>query len=179
MADTADDWTRILDQLLAGDRLAFLKVNRLITAFLSRLGAYDLRQEWDDLRQEVVLSVVANARAGRLRDPQAFAAYVRTITHHKFADRIERGRRTREGKHVEWNERDHDGAAVAEPGDGAAEVWFAVADLPAQERIVIDGVYKHGKTYEEVAEDTGIPLGTVKRRLRDGLDALRRRFGEK
>ena len=66
------DWLAVLDRLLAGDRVAFLEVNRLVTGFLVQLRAYDFREEWDDLRQEVLLSVVANARAGRLRDPKAF-----------------------------------------------------------------------------------------------------------
>ena len=66
------DWIAVLDRLLAGDRLAFAKINRLVSGFLVQLRAYDFRDEWDDLRQEVVLSLVANARAGRLRDPEAF-----------------------------------------------------------------------------------------------------------
>src|SRR5438093_9936405 len=81
------DWLAVLDRLLAGDRVAFLEVNRLVTGFLVQLRAYDFRDEWDDLRQEVLLSVVANARAGRLRDPQAFLGYVRIITRNKFVDR--------------------------------------------------------------------------------------------
>ena len=68
------DWLAVLGRLLAGDRVAFLEVNRLVTGFLVQLRAYDFRDEWDDLRQEVLLSVVANARAGRLRDPQPSSA---------------------------------------------------------------------------------------------------------
>ena len=72
-----EDWIAVVDRLVAGDRVAFATINRLISGFLTQLRAYDLRDEWDDLRQEVVLSVVANARAGRLRDPEAFLGYVR------------------------------------------------------------------------------------------------------
>src|SRR5205809_5013031 len=74
------DWLAVLDRLLAGDRVAFLEVNRLVTGFLVQLRAYDFRDEWDDLRQEVLLSVAANARPGRLRHPQAFPAYLRLPT---------------------------------------------------------------------------------------------------
>jgi RNA polymerase sigma-70 factor (ECF subfamily) len=176
-----DDWGAILDRLLAGDRLAFLKVNRLISGCLAQVRAYDYREEWDDLRQEVMLAIVAAARAGRLREPQAFVGYVRSITRNHFADRLDRARRTHEKQQVEWD--DATAAAVtlagAAGGDGRArDVWFAVADLPDQHRVVIDGVYRLGKTYDEVARDTGIPLGTVKRRLREGLEALRQRLQE-
>ena len=69
MTDGPEDGIRILDRLLDGDHLALLKLNGLITGYLTRLRAYDFEQEWDDLRQDIVLSVIENARAGRLRDP--------------------------------------------------------------------------------------------------------------
>ena len=42
--------------------------------------------------------------------------------------------------------------------------------------MAIDGIYAQGRTYEEVAASTGIPLGTMKRRLRDALASLRERL---
>jgi RNA polymerase sigma-70 factor (ECF subfamily) len=179
MAPTAaDDWPATLAALLAGDRVAFMKLNRLVTGFLVRLRAYDFRDEWDDLRQEVILSVVENARAGRLRDTQAFLGYVRIITRNKFVDRVKAGMRRHEGATLPWED------AIAAPGrsdDHAEEVrelWLAVRDLPSEQQQVLDGIYRDGKTYETVSAETGIPLGTMKRRLRDALMALRRRFGE-
>src|SRR5438132_1520228 len=74
------DWLAVLGRLLAGDRIAFLEVNRLVTGFLVQLRAYDFREEWDDLRQEVLLSVVANARAGRLRGGWAMRARARDLS---------------------------------------------------------------------------------------------------
>ena len=69
MPGPGEDWIEIVGRLVEGDRLAFLQVNRLITGLLAQLRAYDFQEEWEDLRQEVVLAVIANARAGRLRDP--------------------------------------------------------------------------------------------------------------
>lgn len=43
---------------------------------------------------------------------------------------------------------------------------------------LIDLVYFKGYTQEEVAEETGIPLGTVKTRLRYAIGELRKLFGE-
>lgn len=120
--------------------LAFLKVNRLITRVLTRLRACDFRDEWDDLRQEVLLSVVANARAGRLRDPQAFVAYVRVITRNKFIDRLKRRLRRHEKEVLPWDEATE--RSVARDGAGARdetaeEVWAAVRSLSEQQRLVI------------------------------------------
>ncbi len=171
----APDWTAIQGRLLAGDRLAFLEINRLITGFLVQLRAYDFREEWEDLRQEVMMSVVANARAGRLRDPKAFVGYVRIITRNKFVDRLKERLRHHEKDHLPWDDASKE-AAVRPPQGGRDELWSAVRELPEEQRRVIEGVYLEGRTYQEVSETTGIPLGTMKRRLRDGLRALRQRF---
>jgi RNA polymerase sigma-70 factor (ECF subfamily) len=175
VSGAAPDWTAIQGRLLAGDRLAFLEINRLITGFLAQLRAYDFREEWDDLRQEVMMSVVANARAGRLRDPTAFVGYVRIITRNKFVDRLKERLRHHEKDHLPWDEASQQ-VAVHPPQGGSEELWSAVKELPEEQRRVIEGVYLEGRTYQEVSETTGIPLGTMKRRLRDGLQALRQRF---
>lgn len=53
-----------------------------------------------------------------------------------------------------------------------------VARLDEKYRSLIDLVYFKGFTQEEVAEETGIPLGTVKTRLRYAIGELRKLFGE-
>jgi RNA polymerase sigma factor (sigma-70 family) len=175
------DWMAILARLEQGDRLAFLEVNRLVTGCLTRLRAWDFQDEWDDLRQEVVLAVLANARAGRLRDPQAFVGYVKIITRNKLMDRLAKRLDSHEKDRLPWD----DATAAAAAADPAAEpdaqveasaLRAALDELPADERRVVDGIYAQGRTYEEVAAATGIPLGTMKRRLRDALVFLRRRL---
>lgn len=180
MVGAREDWIAIVDALVAGDRLAFAKVNRLISGFLVQLRAYEFRDEWDDLRQEVVMSLVANARAGKLRDPEAFLGYVRIITRNKVVDRVKGARRRHERGTVAWD--DEAARAVGAAPDPAAaaarELWAAVRDLPDEQQDVLDGIYRQGKTYQTVSDETGIPLGTMKRRLRDALVALRRRFAD-
>ncbi len=175
-----EDWLAIQERLLAGDRLAFLQLNRLITGILSQLRAYDFRQEWDDLRQEVLLSVVKNARAGRLRDPKAFVGYVRIITRNKFVDRLKARLRHREGDTLSWDEETARAAAAqgaaGGPDEATRDIWAAVGGLPEEARKLIEGIYREGKTYQEMSAETGIPLGTMKRRLREGLSLLRQRF---
>jgi len=182
MKDRPEDWIRILDRLLDGDHLAFLKLNGLISGYLTRLRAYDFQDEWDDLRQEIVLSIVENAQRGRLRDPRALLAYVRVITRNKFVDRLKLRLRRHEKETLPWGEELTQETLLQEsrsPRDErAADVWAAVGDLPVDEQRVFDGIYRQGKTYETVAAETGIPLGTMKRRLKTGLSTLRRRLRE-
>src|SRR3990172_5607575 len=104
MDSGGEDWSGTLARLEAGDRSAFLRFQRLITGCLLELRAFDFEEEWDDLRQEVLASVVANARAGRLRDPQAFVGYVRIITRNKFLNRLKRRLRCGERDDLPWED---------------------------------------------------------------------------
>ena len=174
----APDWLAVVARLADGDRAAFLELNRLVTGFLVQLRAYDFREEWDDLRQEVLLAVVANAKAGRLRDPQAFVGYVRIVTRNKFIDRLKQHLRLREDEALPWDDETArlTSLPVADTTE-AADLWTAVQTLPDDEQRVLHGLYRQGRTYQEVADETGIPLGTLKRRLRSALDTLRERLG--
>ena len=49
----------------------------------------------------------------------------------------------------------------------------ALARIPDKKREAVLSVYVGGMTYDEAARVTGIPLGTLKRYLRDGLAQLR------
>jgi RNA polymerase sigma factor (sigma-70 family) len=62
---------------------------------------------------------------------------------------------------------------VAVANDSAAEVRGALARLPVTQAraVAMSGIY--GMTARQVAETEGIPLGTAKTRIRDGLRKLR------
>lgn len=49
----------------------------------------------------------------------------------------------------------------------------AVGGLPAEQRQILDGAYYRGRTLRELAEEHGIPLGTVKTRVRLAMARLR------
>jgi RNA polymerase sigma-70 factor (ECF subfamily) len=55
----------------------------------------------------------------------------------------------------------------------ADKVQGAVAALPADERVAIELAYFEGMTYREVATSLGTPEGTIKTRIRSGLQRLR------
>jgi RNA polymerase sigma-70 factor (ECF subfamily) len=173
-----EDWTGIQEKLALGDRLAFLRVARLVSAVLAQLRAHDFRDEWDDLRQEVMAAVFASARRGRLRDPQAFVAYVRIITRNKFVDRLKQRARRHERDTQPWEEETARALALAAaaPPVQDGELWAEVARLPPPGPELIEGIYREGRTYEEMAQHAGMPLGTLKRRLREALASLRGRL---
>ncbi len=52
----------------------------------------------------------------------------------------------------------------------------ALAVLPVEQRSLIDLAFFQGLTHHEIAASTGIPLGTVKTRIRSGMQVLRSRL---
>ena len=58
----------------------------------------------------------------------------------------------------------------------ARAVRGAVAALPAAQRTLIEAAFFEGYTHQELAARFGVPLGTVKTRIRNGLVSLRGRL---
>ena len=63
--------------------------------------------------------------------------------------------------------------SAAAIGERQREVQRALAQLPAEQRELIEQAYFLGWTQSELAERHRLPLGTVKTRMRAGLQALR------
>jgi len=166
-----------MQMLLHGDpdhkQVAFLKLNRLISSFLVSFQAWDYRDQWEDLQQTVLMKLVKSFSQGQLRETQAFVVYVRTITRNEFYDFLKaRGvRGEEEVVEVEDEEPPIDKETVL-------VVRSAFSHLPEEQRRAIQAVYLEGRTYEEAAEATGIPLGSLKRYLRLGLGQLRIQLAE-
>lgn len=181
MAAPREDWAAIVDRLLEGDEVACLKLSRLVTGFLASWRAYDFQDEWQDLVQEVLIAVITGARENRIRDRRAVVGYVRTIAHNKFMDRLKKHMGHKEDQTLEWEEATERGEelpAQASDDELVVGMRLSLEKLPERKRRIVYGVYAEGKTYEQVAKETGTPLGTVKRHLRDGLAELRREYQE-
>jgi len=171
-----EDWAAVLERLLEGDRTALLQLTRLINSFLARWNAYDFRDEWDDLIQEVVLAAATGVRDGKLRERGAAFGYLRTTARFKFVDRLKRHLRLAEDASLPWEEVVLAGLepSVEAPDPGARrDLRTALELLPAKQRDAVVAIYIRGETYDEAAAATGTPLGSLKRHVRDGLAALR------
>jgi RNA polymerase sigma-70 factor, ECF subfamily len=65
---------------------------------------------------------------------------------------------------------------VMQTAHAALAVRGAVAQLPAQQRTLIEAAFFEGYTHQELSARFGVPLGTVKTRIRNGLVSLRVRL---
>ncbi|MEZ4332719.1 MAG: RNA polymerase sigma factor [Myxococcota bacterium] len=173
-----------MQRVLDGDRAAYARLVRLVSGHLSSWRAYDFRADWDDLIQEVLLATVEACRAGRITDASAVVAYVRQAARFKFIDRLRMLQRR--GRPVALDDAKLASASAGDalawpPGEGQdgrslelrVAIRQAVDRLDAREREAVTWVYLGGHTYEEAAEATGIPLGTLKRALRTALASLK------
>ena len=163
--------------------MAFLELSRLVTGFLTDYSAWDRRSEWDDIIQDVILKAISAEAAGRIRAPGAVVAFLRVSTRNRLIDHVRKGRR----------ESSFDPTEEPEAGVGVGGGFFpwagrrrvveqmdlrrAVDALPDDQRVAVLSVYAEGRTYQEAADQTGIPLGSLKRYLREGLDRLGRSLG--
>jgi RNA polymerase sigma-70 factor (ECF subfamily) len=62
--------------------------------------------------------------------------------------------------------------------DAARQVRGALKELPADQLRVVELAYFGGMTHSQIADMLGMPLGTVKGRMRLGLEKIRTRLAE-
>jgi RNA polymerase sigma-70 factor (ECF subfamily) len=117
----------------------------------------------------------------------SFITWLLSITHNLAIDEIRRRRRRPQKADSEEPEQILD--SVADTGAGAdveSEVWLgalrdtighALAELPPAQREALEMAYFRGLTQREIAEALGEPLGTIKTRMRLGLQKLREALG--
>jgi RNA polymerase sigma-70 factor (ECF subfamily) len=67
-------------------------------------------------------------------------------------------------------------AGEAERGRAMEKVRVVLASMPTAQRSALEMAYFEGLTHTEIAAKTGEPLGTIKTRIRAGLQALRKAF---
>lgn len=176
-----DSWIRALQGLREGRLEAFDHFSNFITGYLAALGAYQARDSWDDLVQDVLIALLQNPPESQ--DSGAIASHVRTTTYRKYVDYIrrERGRRRRKGEaSVGWKSKvpldevpnlaDPHASWENPPEPGLRD---ALARLDERKRRVIECRYFLGHSNEEGAAHTGDSLATYKRLLAAALEELR------
>ena len=62
----------------------------------------------------------------------------------------------------------------AAQAEAMAKVTAALGSLPANQREALELAYFEGLTHTEIADRTGVPLGTVKTRLRTAVQSLKK-----
>lgn len=130
------------------------------------------------LAEEVAQDVfVALWRRPGAFDPDrgSLKTFLATLARNKAVDLVRReesSRRTKDMLLAEANTQTQS-YDVAVNVDDRADISEALDRIPALQREAIVLAYFGGRTYREVAAELGIPEGTAKTRMRDGLAKLR------
>jgi len=141
------------------------------------------------LAQDVVHDAfMALWRAPEAYDPSRgpFRTFFLSLVHHRAVDTVRREERLRRRTERALNPGDAEDEDVAE--GIVEEAWLAVrrkevrealALLPPDQRDAVEMAYFRGYTQAKIAEELGIPLGTVKRRTLAAMRKLRRILQER
>jgi RNA polymerase sigma-70 factor, ECF subfamily len=179
----AVDGAELIRRMAGGDRDAFARVYDryapLVFSVIMRIVR--AREDAAEVLQEVFWEAWRGAASydGARGSPEAWLV---TRARARAIDRIRSIRRRGETFVAPVDE--GLAAAPSEPGPDAAEraegrglVHGALARLPEPQREVIELAYYGGLTQTEIAERLKQPLGTVKTRIRLGLERLREVMG--
>jgi RNA polymerase sigma factor (sigma-70 family) len=168
----------LIARLASGDRQALKEIYDLYAgaAYTQALMLLHDPQEAQDLVQEAFLAVWRHAGSF---DPRrgTVMTWLLSIVRHRALD-ILRGARYKcrmaggdEQLLVQRDPVQVEGEALRHYERG--QLWTALAGLPTAQRQAVELAYFGGYQYPEIARILGLPLGTVKSRLRIALHKLR------
>ena len=134
------------------------------------------RQAAEEITQEVFLAVWRSADDF---DPGrgSARAWILSLAHHKSVDAVRRQRLRTTEPLMETVAADGDVADQAMRTVASGQVRKALEGLSDGQREAIVHAYYGGHTQQEIAKRLGVPLGTVKTRMRDGMQRLRATLG--
>jgi RNA polymerase sigma-70 factor (ECF subfamily) len=176
------DLAALLQASARGDEAAFAE---LYDATASRIHGLVLRvvrdpAQSEEVAQEVFLDIWRNSARfdAKLGSP---VGWMLTIAHRKAVDRVRSAQAATEREDTygaRSQERSFDiTAEEVERNLDAQRVRRALGSLTETQRGALELAYLGGYTHTEVASLLGIPLGTAKTRIRDGLIRLRDTMG--
>jgi RNA polymerase sigma-70 factor (ECF subfamily) len=141
-----------------------------VKAFLMKSGASET------LAEECTQDTMATLwRKAHMFDPTRASAstWIFTIARNRKIDLLRKQRRP-EPEDLTWGpEHEPDQSDVLVLQQETEQLGKAIAELPDAQRSLIERAYFGDLSHSEIAEETGLPLGTIKSRIRLALERLR------
>ena len=141
-----------------------------VKAFLMKSGADP--QMAEECSQEVMATVW---RKAHLFNPARASAstWIFTIARNKKIDAIRKLNRPEPEQLYPEQDYEPDQEEVVELQQETERLATALGELPEKQRVLIEKAYLGELSHSEIAEITGLPLGTIKSRIRLALEKLR------
>lgn len=175
MTEKDADWASVLIRVRDHkDKEAF---RALFQHFAPRVKAFLMRSGTDAaMAEECAQDVMASLwQKAHLFDPSRASAstWIFTIARNRRIDVIRKQKRP-EPEDLPWGpEHEPDQADSLVLQQETEKLGQAIARLPKNQKELIEKAYFGDLTHSEIAEETGLPLGTIKSRIRLALDRLR------
>ncbi|MEM1428168.1 MAG: sigma-70 family RNA polymerase sigma factor [Pseudomonadota bacterium] len=141
-----------------------------VKAFLMKAGADETTAE--ECAQDVMATLW---RKAHMFDPSraTVATWIFTIARNRRIDVIRREKRP-EPEALPWGpEEEPQPSDVIELQQERERLSAALARLPAKQRELVEKAYFGDLSHSQIADETGLPLGTIKSRIRLALERLR------
>ena len=171
MAEVANGSSVALEEL-------YLRYSRVILSFATRMLGD--RQSGEELLQEVFVRTWRQASSYSV-SRGTVVTWLLSITHNLSIDELrKRGRRPVKASApdpsllmMNISSTEPSAHELAEVAELRKTVSDAMIRLPSKQRIALELAYYNGLSQREIAEALGEPLGTIKTRMRLGLQKLR------
>jgi RNA polymerase sigma-70 factor (ECF subfamily) len=169
----------LLGRVTARDQAALTELydrhSRLLFTLIVRIVRD--RAEAEEVLQEVFLAVWTKAAtySAALGSPVGWLVRLarnRAIDHFRTSRVVARTLESVEAPPIGDNPEE-----AASRSEESRRVRNALDTLPDEQRALIELAYFRGMTHSELAEAFALPLGTVKTRVRAGMQALRQQLG--
>jgi DNA-directed RNA polymerase specialized sigma24 family protein len=163
-------------RFLHGDEETVAQISRWISQVLATARFRAIRSHWPDLHQEVQGRLIESFRQGRYDPARELRVYVQGIARFTAFKAMSRWS-TRERGKVDVME---DGSGLPATGSGerdliACQLARRALELSSDEcGGLIRAYFLEERTYGEIAQDSGNPVGTVKSRLFRCLEKIHR-----
>ena len=172
------DWAGLLQRVRddadhAAFALLFQHFAPRVKGFLMRSGAGPALAE--ECAQDVMATLWQKAYQF---DPAraSVATWVFTIARNRRIDALRKARRV-EPEVLDWGpEPEPEQAEALAVQEEMEQLARALVALPSKQRTLIERAFYGELSHSEIAAETGLPLGTIKSRIRLALDKLRRQM---
>lgn len=180
-----EDWASIR-RIAAGDQSALAdfydRHSRLVySVAFNILGDIHMAEE---VVQDVFIQIWKRASSYN-PDQGKVLTWLTSVARHRAIDHFRRINVRPEGHAIGWDdccEDESDDDAVVEAGylssEERAVIRRKIASLPLDQKQALSLAYFNGMTQQEIAEYLHQPLGTIKTRIRLGLQKLRSELGD-
>ena len=173
------DLDSLLDGVRAGDKAAFAELYDAIAPQVLGLATHILRDQAqaEEVTQEVFVEVWQKAHTFEPARGSA-KTWVLRLTKSRSIDRLRSWRSAQARDSEDFNSQLTTWAAAAEDEAGkrleSQELQELIDSIGEPHRSALMLAYFGEYTHQEIADATGVALGTAKTRVRDGLNKLRK-----